>query len=202
MDIQYTSFDPTLDDPTIGYGTNLKLSPQLVSRIQHVQNALEQRFGDAIFLPSSEALHSTLTSWISTKLAGGKDVDSLFNEVRADYTQSFKSALEGIEPFTISFHELRVTSKTVTLVGADAGQFQRIREGWNRNIIPTELTPPLTNIVHTVIAVFRESLDVALVDKTIRQHEITYDERVDSFRLVRETKMRMQEFSVLEHYFL
>ena len=205
MNIEYTSFDKTLADSSLYYNVNRELSEKLVEKIKVIQQVFAQRFGDSVFIPTRQELHSTLMLWSHTEFAQNETLEERENYLQTiypSYSASLKNALSMHAPFDVHFHTLKLTSKTITLIGTDNGEYEAIRNAWWNGITPTDKTPPLPSIIHSTILVFKAPVEREVVLQTLKEHSIDHVERVSDFRLVRETKMRAQEFEEIERYVL
>lgn len=203
MDPQFTSFDTTLDQRSLYYNVNRELSEELVAKVQNVQRAFATRFEGSVFLPTKKELHSTLMLWSRTELEKDENMEDrmqYLNSIYPSYSQSLKKILATQTPFDVHFDTLKLTSKTIILIGTDNGQHKAIREPWWHSITPTEKTPPLPNIIHSTVLVFTKPVERKTALEILDTHPINHTERVDNFRLVRETKMRAQEFEEVERY--
>lgn len=196
----YTDVDTTLSKKAFGYTVRKDLSQELIDQIKDFQKLLEKRFPGAFFLPDEKELHMTLMIWLSSRIDTGKAKNSEFDAVYPEYDSSLQKALSFVSPFSIRFRTLKLTNKTIILLGEDHGQCAQIRESWRTHIVPTKSTPPVPEIIHCTIAVCKEPLERIKVQSVIDMHTIDCNEPVDSFTLVRESKMRMQEFEEVKRY--
>ncbi len=163
-----------------------------------MQNAFQRAFGDAVYCPGQGQLHITLLDWLAPFVDFGSDKDTLFEELKAEYSGELKKVLAGYSPFDIEMSKVEMFDTCVIIKGSDDGTFQAVRDEFTSRVkmLPSNKKPP--TIIHSTLIGFRSPIDMDIAKELIEQHPIDVREQVQQFRLTRETRPRLQKYQVVE----
>ncbi len=189
-----------INQEAIGYLVNTGLSTTLQNRILKIQRRLIDAFGDAIWCAPTETLHITLMDWLAPLITYDKPKDALFEDIYPAYDEALKECLINIGKINITFDTIRASETAVFAVGHDNGQINIIRHNFLNKItlLPDTKSPP--DIIHFSIARFTARLKIEDVENVLTSCSINLVEEVNSFRLIRETKLPMLEYQKLKEY--
>jgi 2'-5' RNA ligase len=179
---------------------NTGLDEQATVRVERLQQALNARLGDAVWLTPPEALHITLLDLLAPLVDYGSDKDELFQKLRPSYELAIRAALEDASEIPLTFGSAQVSENAVYFVGQDHGEFAGIRQRFlqRAELLPGTKRPP--QIVHFTAARFRRTMPLSLVEDVVHQVNTSFDTQIDTFRLVRETQCPMLEYETLATY--
>lgn len=187
-----------------GYMVNTPLSKTTQRKIKTIQNAFEDRFAHALWSPPSEALHITLLDWLAPLVEYHKTKDELFEERFATYDAAMHHAIANTTDIEIHFDSLLVSPTAIALV-ADHTSTQSINEIRRKFIARVDLLPgtkqPPT-IVHSTIARFVGPIALDDVRAFAQTLDISVNETIQSFQLVRESVLPMLDYSEIKRYLL
>lgn len=198
MTVPYTDKDREV----VGYMINTGLGSNTTIKVTDIQEKLVEKWGKAIYCPPAKSLHITLMDWIAPLVKYGKDKDKIFSEIYPDYDRAFQESIENISPIKVSFDEIRVSSGAIFTVGTDSGEFRSIRDGFLERVelLPNTKRPP--NIIHCTIARFNKSIELEPIKEFVGHLQLSTEENIQSFRLVKETRIPMLDYTVLSKYVL
>jgi 2'-5' RNA ligase len=189
-----------IGETIIGYMLNTGLAPEAITKVQAIQERFRQQFGQAVWLAPPETLHITLFDWIAPLVDYGQDKDALFAGNQEMYDRALQAALTAVEPIPVKFTTVAAFPAAIIIQGSDSGQYQRIREACRPTIELLPGTKPPPTIIHTTIGRFVETVDLTPVQQLASSLTCDIDHTTSEFRLVRETKDPLVEFSVLKRY--
>lgn len=184
----------------IGYMVNASISTEGAAQIAQIQRRLIDAFGDKVWCAPVETLHITLMDWIAPLADYGQDKDELFETILPLYSNALKESLAEHKSIEVTFNTVQVSPGAVFCVGLDGGRMNRIRKTFTDKIDLIEGTKRPPTIVHTSIARFKAEIDIDNVKGVVQKYPISFTECIDSFRLIRETKLPMQEYEILQEY--
>lgn len=188
------------DQKVIGYIVNTGLSEQLQVVVRQIQDKLLEAFPDAIWAAPPESLHITLMDWTAPLVDYGQDKDELFESIKPKYMKALAGALDHQKSIPIQFDVIEVHPGAIIIKGRDDGSYQKIREKFLDQIalLPGTKEPP--RIVHSTICKFMKDIDIEDVKRVLLDESIDLREEVAEFRLVRESKIFLQEYEVVERF--
>ncbi len=192
-----------INKEAVGYLVNSGLSPENQSKVADIHEKLISKFGNNIWCPPPETLHITLMDWLAPLVDYERDKDVLFEEIRPTYSRSLEEAIAGIGSITVKFDVLHVSPGAVFSVGQDGGQLNHIRESFLNKVeelLDGTKQPP--NIAHFSVARFMAEVDIEDVEAVLEECSIDIIQEINSFRLIRETKLPMQQYEVIQEYIL
>lgn len=198
---EYTVRDATIGKKAVGYTVNVSLSPSLIQKVQEIQRALQDSFGDAIIPMPADSLHSTLLDWLAPLVEYGQEKDTLFEQHFNEYDEALTAALDDIAAsISVHFSEVRVSQNAVFIVGTDKGEFASIRRKFldQVDLLPDTKRPPI--IIHSTIARFANKVPIRALQKVVEGVSLSVVEKVDHFRLTRESVIPMQTFTTIKDY--
>ena len=198
--MEYTGIDSSLDSTGIGYVMNSPASPELRRAVENFQYELHERFGEDVYLPKDGALHITLLDWFTTNTTYTEDVDTLFSKIRDVVDEKTRSILNSTPTFHILFDKVELFPPCIILKATQQEAFPDIRKGIISQVELTPGTKVPPPIVHCTIAAFRKHLPLSQVQEAMKLLTLPIEEKITSFRLVRETKNRHQAYEVLDTY--
>ncbi len=183
-----------------GYMLNVGFSPENERIITGIQKEMVEQFGDVLWLTPPDALHITLLDWIAPLVDYGKDKDQLFEQIYADYDKVITDALKDEFVFDVKFGKIMAGAAAVFMVGYDNGGFERIRKKYldNATLLPNTKLPP--QIIHSTLGRFVKETDLQPIGDYVESLPVTFDQKVEKFRLVKETIDPMLEFEVIKEY--
>lgn len=201
--MEYTSNSQDyLHKSALGYMVNTSLSSQAQEEVRRIQDALKSEFGDAIWPAPLESLHITLMDWLAPLVDYLDDKDILFESIFSRYDQKLSRILTEVPPLNLTFDQMVVGSAAIAIVasGDDARYFNKIRQEFlsEINLLPNTKQPP--TIVHSTIIRFVGEIPKSDVEEFIKSYAFSFNETIDSFQLVRETTVPMQEFTQVKKY--
>ncbi len=184
----------------VGFMLNAGLGSDTTSRVADAQDKLVETWGKAIYCPPAESLHITLMDWIAPLVDYGKEKDEIFREIYSDYDKVFREVIENMSTIKVSFREIHISSNAIIIVGTDGGQFRSIRQGFldKVELLPGTKRPP--SIIHCTIARFNEAIELEPIKHFIDHIQFFAEENVKSFRLVKETRTPMLDYTVHGNY--
>ena len=185
----------------IGYMVNAGMSREATARIQIIQESAQEVFGNILWSTPAESLHVTLLDWLAPLTNYHKNKDALFEDIQASYDTVLDDILSDITKQPITFNRILVSPSAIVIVADSAAHvFNEIRQNFLSRIeLPpgTKQPPP---IVHATIARFTGDYDAKKAESFTQQNDISIPEVINSFRLVRETKLPMLDYTVLKTY--
>jgi hypothetical protein len=189
-----------LNKDVVGYMLNSPLSPKNQLIIRDLQEKLENTFGDIIWSLPAKSLHITLMDWVAPLVDYDQDKDRLFREIFDKYDQTFRETTQGVHLIRVTFSEVHVSSGGIYITGTDEGQFDYIRNNFLEKIelLPGTKRPP--SIIHTTIARFTSATNLKPIQEFIGGELIQFEQLIDEFVLVRETKIPMLKHEIIETY--
>lgn len=191
-----------INQKAIGYLVNSGLSSMLQKHILEIQGALISAFGEKIWCPPVDTLHITLMDWLAPLISYSTPKDKLFEEIYPAYNDALEACLANIGRINIQFDTIRVSKSAVFAVGHDEGQINTIRQEFLRNVslLPNTKSPP--DIIHFSFARFLAQIKIDDIENVLTNCSINATEEVESFRLIRETKLPMLEYRKIKEYLL
>ena len=198
--MEKTVIHPNFDQERVGYVINSEFSEASKQKIQQLQNALVQRFGDALLIPEPDTLHITLMDWLAPLVDYSKDKDELYEEIKGSYDSAVTADLEGVAPINVHFNAITAGPEAIFITGTDNGEYQNIRNGFLERVelLPNTKKPP--QIIHATVARFSAEIDLAGVQDLVSQLNVDFVQTIDTFRLLRTTDTRMQAKYILKLY--
>lgn len=182
---------------------NAGLSEQATLEIEKLQHAFQEHFGENIWAAPPETLHITLLDWLAPLVSYEKDKDALFNELLETYEQALKSALADTSVQNIVFNRLIISPGAITITADTAADaFNHVRNDFlaRAELLPGTKMPP--NIVHSTILRFVGEIAMSDVENFANTQQFEIYNTIETFRLVRETRLPMLEYSVIKEYSL
>lgn len=179
---------------------NTELSDEVTRQVKIIQQLTQDAFGDSLWLTPPESLHMTLLDWVAPLVDYHEDKDALFKKLRPRYDIVLSSILDNSSKQHITFNRLIVSPSAIAIVADDAApHFNKIRQDFLSQVaLPPDTKQPPT-IVHVTIGRFVQEYDPAKAEVFTRQR-ISIKETLDHFRLVRESKLPMLNYTTLRSY--
>jgi len=185
----------------VSYVLNFGFSPNGQREIVQIQSALEQDFPGVIWSSPPRALHITLMDWLAPFVDYGPSNDDVFEKIFLDYDAVLVDLIKTIDtPLVVNFNEIAVSPVAVIIKGDDNGQLQVIRDSFLDKIKLLPGTKPPPRIVHSTICRYLKRVALENIRQSISLMSLSFTEKLDKIRLVRETKIPMLEFKVLKEY--
>lgn len=184
----------------IGYVVNSPFDENSQENIANLQKKFMKRFGDSVFIPSPETLHTTLMDWLAPLVDYGQDKDKLFKEIYEEYDRTLLEALEGIAPIQVQVDTIGVSPEAIFIRGHDNGGYQQIRDKFlgRVTLLPNTKRPP--QIIHSTIGRFAAEISLQDVQNFAATQEINFTQTIDAFRLLRTTDTVMAGWELLKTY--
>jgi len=183
---------------------NTLLSKSSQESIKKLQDVFTKQFPEAVWTTPADTLHITLFDWLAPLVNYGNDKDVLFDEIYREYGGVLSDILNKINPVNLTFSKIIISPSAVAIVADDKSTeiFNKIRQDFLAQIklLPNTKQPP--NIVHSTIVRFVDEIDLGDVRQLANSLDFSFNETVDNFQLVRETKLPMLEYSVVNRYLL
>lgn len=198
----FTQRHPDLEKETVSYVLNTELSESGREAILKLQGQLKERLGKVLWLLPPDALHITLMDWLAPFVEYGDDPDKLFREHRHVYEEALREVLADIHPISVHFERIQVSPSTIHIEGSEDGSFAEIRGHFLEQIELLPGTKPAPDIVHASVARFTGKTDLREAEECVSDLSIDLTELVQGFRLVRETKLPMLEYEIIEEFSL
>lgn len=199
--MQMTQVFDGIEKPCVGYAVNSGFSKPNTEVIAKLMGSIKAQFGDAVYTPPADSLHVTLLDYLAPASDfDGQDKDSLFDQIYPAYDAAMEQRLSEVEPFEVTFTEIRVTPTTIIIVGQDNGSFERIRNSFVDSVDLLSGSKPAPNIIHSSIARFTKQFPLVEVEDFISNQMIEVRQSIDDFRLMRITKQPMLESELIKTY--
>lgn len=198
--MELTKYDASLSQEVIGYMVNAVCSENFVEKVSVLQSRFKDAFGDAVYCPSHGALHITLMDWLAPLSNFGENKDKLFPQIHSKYKNTLQEVLSQYPPFEVTMGTYKLTDSCVIFTGTDKGQFNSIRGDFlsKEELMPGSKPPP--EIIHCTAVAFREPVDKELAQTIVDESMVSFKEPISYFRLVRETRTRLQVFDEIEQF--
>lgn len=189
-----------LEGKTISYVVNSGFSKSAQQCIASIQRKIEKEFGEAVWSIPKASLHITLMDWLAPFVDYGEDPDILFRKISSEYTKALIAALHEVRFVHIHFDTICVSPTTIFLQASKSDQLNRIREHVLKSIelLPSTKEPP--DITHASIIRFTKETPIAPIAEYVSGLDISLEETLDEFRLVRETKLPMLEYEIIDTF--
>lgn len=185
-----------------GYVVNALLSKSSQRAIREIQAAFISEFQDTIWATPEEALHITLLDLLSPLVEYGRGKDALFDTIFPKYHEVLNDTLRDRLPIDLIFEKIVVTPSAIIIVGDGQGTetIDNIREQLLRrvNLLPDTKQPP--TIAHSTLMRFVGETSLEEVKRFAGSLDISFTERIDTFQLVRESRLPMLEYTQIETY--
>lgn len=194
--------DTKINQPVTGYVVNTLLDTKSQSRlsIREIQDTLVRQLGPSIWASPVDSLHITLLDWIAPLVEYSTDKDQLFTAIYPRYNAILRDIFDKQLPFTITFQEIRVSPSAIYIVSDNDGELNHIRQQFLESVTLLDGTKQPPQIVHSTIARFTESIDVATVQDALGALSINIDQSIAVFQLVKEVVSPMMGYEVIEKY--
>lgn len=189
-----------LNKDVVGYMLNSPLYPENQLIIRGLQEKLKNTFGDIIWNLPAKSLHITLMDWVAPLVDYDQDKDALFREIFDKYDQTLRETIQAVHLTRVTFSEVHVSSAGIYITGTDQGQFDYIRNNFLEKIELLVGTKRPPTIVHTTIARFMSATNLKPIQEFMAGELIQFEQIIDEFVLVRETKIPMLEHEIIETY--
>ena len=189
-----------IGEDALGFMINAAIDTIAARQISELQETLKLTYGDALWLTPANALHITLVDWLAPLSEYPDDKEKLLGRMRGEYERALRLALQGIPIQTLSFDKILVSPSAIVIT-ADASRdlFNSIRAKFldTVTLLPGTKTPP--KITHATIGRFVREIDMSPMPVAL---DGPIGVTIDEFRLVKETKLPMLEYEVLNRYAL
>lgn len=184
----------------VGYMVNAALSEAARTEVARLQVELAESAPGALWLASPGSLHVTLLDWIAPLATYDVDRAVLFRELFEDYDRCLTRVLAAEPPIDLVFDRIEVSRDAIILRAAGDVSFGRIREAFLAGVelLPQTKRPP--RIVHTTIARYLTPVPIGGIEAKAAGIPCEIRERIEVFRLVRETRIPMLELDLLKPY--
>ncbi|MFA6973109.1 MAG: hypothetical protein WC238_00020 [Parcubacteria group bacterium] len=186
-----------------GYLVNAEISGKNRAVLKLIQDDILDEFPGAVWKTPTDNLHITLTTIVDPFFDYGEDRDELFEKNYPAYEKFLEDIFSQQQAFDVVFDEIRVTSDAVIIIGKDDGNFQKIREAFSEKIsrLPKMAKMPRTpNIIHSTIIRIINPDNLGRFRDYVSQKNPHLTVRVESFRLVKETKVPAVDVQILKTY--
>ncbi|PIV90691.1 hypothetical protein COW46_00920 [Candidatus Gracilibacteria bacterium CG17_big_fil_post_rev_8_21_14_2_50_48_13] len=195
-------FDDTLNKESVGYVVNIECSQGFHDAVAEIRNAFHKEFGDAVYLPGQGAMHITVYDFMTTLESYDRDVDEYYRSMSEELDSAISHSIESIQPFTLSFNVLELFQPCIIAKAKYSSELAIIRNKFLdvMELFPQTKRPP--NIVHSTIIAFREKVPFEQVHDLFSGYTLSWEESVQSLRLMRETKIRGQAQELVCEYTL
>lgn len=183
-----------------GYMVNAVPSKENMHKTAQLQALIKAEFGDLVWNTPPDTLHITLLDWIAPRVDYGEDKSKLFEQLFAEYDAVMADILDGIKPIKVVFNEVKISPNAIFIMGHDEGQFEHIRNEFLKrvNLLPNTKLPP--KIIHSTLARFQAEAPLQPIADFIAKQNLTYEQTVDHFRLVREDIIPQLKHELLKTY--
>lgn len=200
MENKLTRRHEHINGETISYVINSGLSPGLCLEIVDLQRKIIKNFPSAVWPVPDESLHITLMDWLAPFTDYSGNPDNLYLKIKDEYTIALKSVLQNKNKLSIHFDEIRVSSTTIYIQASLDRELNQIRSDFLEKVALLPGTKPPANITHISIARFAGEYDLKPITDYLSRLSIEYKELISEWRLVRETKLPMLEYKVIEKF--
>jgi 2'-5' RNA ligase len=184
----------------IGYLVNSDVSPEIKQKIYNLHHELKLAFGSAVWCQPLDSLHITLLDWLAPLVEYEKDKDVLFNEILPSYDEELSNLLSDQREIQVVINEVKVSQGAIFAVGVDNGEFENIRNSFINKIHLLKGTKQPPTIIHFSIARFIDEISLDEVNEFIQNQQIHMQLTVNSFRLIRESKVPMISYEIIKNY--
>lgn len=186
----------------VGFVVNCSLSDSTRRSIANLQAELDHFEPGLLWSSPPESLHVTLLDWIAPLVRYSTDPATLYQLVSTRYDRWLNHVLTDEPPIDIVFNEVVVSPDAVVVKARDSLPFERIREAFvvGAGLPPMTKRPP--RIVHATICRFLAVRPIEALTTAAGALSIEITDRIEAFRLIRETRTPMLEFDVLKTYSL
>lgn len=185
----------------VGFMVNTDISSETTAKIKLIQQHASDIFGNKLWITPSKSLHITLLDWLAPLVEYGEDKDTLFDTIQPTYDSTLRKVVKKYPLQYIIFDRILISPTAIILTATDAAStFNEMRSDFLSEIslLPNTKEPP--TIVHTTIARFVDTYDPRHTEQFLQENTLSIGETINHFRLVRETKLPMLDYSVLETY--
>ena len=189
-----------INGETVSYVINSALSLGLRSEIIRLQLQLIANFPAVVWLIPEGSLHITLMDWLAPFTNYNESPDNLYLKIKDEYIVTLKLILENKNKLNIHFNEIKVSATTVFIQASLDEELNQIRSAFLEKIALIPGTKPPANITHISIARFAGEYDLKILADFVERLTIDYKEVINEWRLVRETKLPMLEYKVIENF--
>jgi hypothetical protein len=192
--------DPNLRRAVEGYMVNTGLSVAAADQVGEIQRQLATVEPGLLWLPPAIALHVTLLDWIAPLVEYEESHLVLFERVRSTFGTCLRRLLEHRPPIDVRFTRIVVGPDAIILTGSDDGSFAEIRDAFVAGVQlhPQTKRPP--KIIHMSIARYLRTSPIEAVARAAAGIDVDLTERMSTFRLVRENRVPMLDFDLLDIY--
>lgn len=198
MESEKTIRHEHLKGETVSYVINSSFSDEFKNYIETIQEKIKDQFGNVVWNIPKESLHITLMDWLAPFVDYGKHPDELFKEIETEYKTVLREVLADVVLNPLHFETIKVSPTTIFIQANNDSSLNKIRETFLQkiNLLPNTKQPP--HIAHSSIIRFTQEYELAPIEKCISSLEIHFTETLSEFRLVRETKLPMLEYEVID----
>lgn len=191
---------PLLDAKLLGYPYVCFVDEAVQADIVKIQRRFSEVLPGQLWLPGPKSLHVTYLHLLSPDVAYNEPVEQLYRENADRADEAMRQVAEEFGSFRINCGEVVVSPAAIIVKWDDGGQMDRMREALTSRFKLPEFTKNAPNIVHTTIARFLKPMPLAPVQDLARKLQVIAMPMISEIDLVRETRIYLQEFEVVERY--
>lgn len=183
----------------IGYAIVAIPSEAMKNKIGTLLEDLSRNLPGVLWTMPPEQLHVTLCEIIQPK-PYTQDKDELYNELKDEYEAKLSTIFSMLSPFTVTFDTIDASDQAVIIKASDSSGLNVIRSQIVSSIqLPNETrTPP--DITHSSVARYLQAADLKEVQGVVSTHTFNIEEEIACFKLLRTTKLPLEEYDVLAEY--
>lgn len=198
---EVSKIHPHTGKNSISYVINTPLSVELSSNVVKIQNILSEKFGQKIWCVPEESLHLTLMDWLAPFTEYLENPDVIYQRVEVEYINALCEVLANQHQIKIHFDTVKVSPSTIFIQASLDKTLNKIRESFLQKVELLPGTKPPSNITHISIARFSEEFNLDVINDTLSDIIIDCPMTIDKWRLVRESKLPMLEYEVIEVFY-
>ena len=188
-----------IEQEEVGYVLLALLSNNAQSQIAGLLSSLDKEHPGTLWCMPQNALHITLCEIYQPKHYG-QDRTVLYEQNRQQYEDSARAVLANFAKITVNFNAIEASAGAIIVRGEDDGSFNAIRAQLVEKLpLPVETKRP-PDIVHSSIARYKKVVSLDEVQRSVANHQISFEEEVTEFKLVRCTVQPLLKYEVIQMY--
>ncbi len=188
-----------IGESNLGYAIVALPSEQTKAGIVALLDDLTNELPGILWRMPPEQMHLTLCEIIQPK-AYTQDKEWLYNLPRQEYENTLSEIFSTLPRFSIILDITEASPQAIIARSSDPTSFNKIRTQLSQKMqLPVETrTPP--DIIHSSIARYLKETDLDKVQEALGRYNISLNEDIAEFKLLRTTVMPLQEFEILKTY--
>lgn len=188
--------DPSPDE----YNIAAMLSVSTREQIMVLQEKIKTILGDIVWFTPPQCLHSTLMEIIWRTEYATLSRRQHFEKWYGTYHQTTKEIIASHNPFTIHFTELYASPGAIIIKAENTHEYNAVRNDLLTHTKLPEGTKMPPTIVHSSVARYAKSVDVAEVQQALQALTIDITETITDFKLVTDLVPPSSKARTLETY--